>query len=383
MIRFYFIIIILTVILSYSCNKKGSNIETKKLEIKTSNSVKNLSLSKIAKNTHLVKLHTDSVFLIGAIRKIVLKENIYVQNFKKLLVYDSDGIPIFAINNTGKAGDEYYEINDFYVDTINNVIEIWDRVKRTLFLYDNYTGILIKKIKINIDANFFRKLDNDYIFYSNGSYSSKNKEVARVFHVNSNYEIKEEFLRSDYVKMYHFNTPEFLSEINSEIYVEEAPLSKIWHITKQGCNLSYEINIDNQTMTKEEYISMRNLRSSDRFRKLWNEYTLSLGETNVNQLCIKLSIRANGNGYYCFYNPRNDHYHLTENIFEDTYLNIPIWYSNICNNKIICQIPTYKVIESGVDYEPLAKTNPDLYNMIKDLNKFDNPILIISDLKAF
>ncbi|GEM_PF-3390960 len=366
-----------------SCTKQSNTEKYKVLKINTDKSSENIKLSQITNNFKFIKLYTDSLFLIGDIRNIVYKNKIYVQNFQKILVFFPNGSPAYAVNKQGRAGAEYYEINDFHVDTNNNIIEIWDKVRRKLLIFNDNNGRFIKSYKIDIDAYYFKKIKQDYFFYSSGCYLKQGKSTARIFSVNKKGNINNSFLESDYINLYSFSTPAFLSVNNGCVFYDDAPLSEIYKINNNEIELVYKFDINNNTITKGEYLSLRNLRASDRLNQLRRKYNYSIGQTNVNKYCIKFEIMAKSKWYIGFYNIKSNNYYIANNIIEDSILKIPVWYKNICNDKLISYIPSYKILNSNVNYEPLVKTNPEIYKIIKSIHKFDNPIVIISNLKEF
>jgi hypothetical protein len=379
----FLILISLISLLFTSCKHNSTLDNSLELKIDVDNAVQQINLSEISKNSKIIKLYTDSVYLIGDIRNIIYAKKIYVQNMQKILVFNSDGSPSYSINNRGKAGGEYYEIDDFYVDTVNNIVEVWDRVNRKILVYDDITGDFIKTYSLDLDARFFKKLKEYYFFYSDAAYAEKGEKKEKIYCLDSDKKVIKKYLNSDYITLYSFSTPQFLSTYNENIYFDDAPLCNIYKINKRECKIAYKINIGNNSITKEEFLSMEQLRSPERSKLLRSKYNYSIGQTVVYENGIKLTIFGKGKGYFCFYNPINNHYHIGPTIYDDSYLKIPIWYTNINNNKLICQIPTYKIINSKVDYGPMEGDNPELYKMIKNLKKFDNPILIISDLKEF
>ena len=252
-----------------------------------------------------------------------------------------------------------------------------------MFIYDDNTGDFIRSYKWDLDVRYFKKTDGNYFFHSDAAYVKSGEKASRIFCVNQNGEVKNRYLRSNYVNLYSFGTPEFLSVYNEKVYYDDAPLSIIYEITDKKCKIAYKIDINDNTMTKEEFLCMKDLRAPERSKKLVKDYIFSRGKTNIGMHGIKFEIIANGMWHICFYNPESNNYLIGKEIFEDSYLNIPIWYRNICNEKLICYIDSYKVIKSGENYKNLANTNPELFYIIKNLNKFDNPILIISEIKKF
>lgn len=88
----------------------------------------------------VVQLETGDNCLFGDIAKLyVAKDRIFVldsQIAEGLFVFDMEGKFLFAINHKGQGPGEFYSINDFFVDTLNLCIAIYDANMRNLHYHD-------------------------------------------------------------------------------------------------------------------------------------------------------------------------------------------------------------------------------------------------------
>lgn len=367
-----------------SCKESKINDDIEIVKLNTNDAKPGIKLSEISGNPKFIKLYTDSLFLIGDIRQIFYaQDKIYLQNFTKILVYNADGTPEFIINNKGKAAEEYYEINDFYVDTVKNRIKVWDRVKRKMLVYHGETGDYINSFGLNIDARYFKILENNYIFYGGLFYSGESGSEADIIFVDENGNILKKCFAHQYKSMYSFSTPEYFSVCDDKIYYDDAPLSIIWKVSENNCKPLYKFEINNNTLQLDDYLLLKDLRAPKRFKKLLKEYNFSTGQTNVFKYGIKFIVNGNSKSYLGFYSFNTKNSMLSQALIEDEYLNVPIWYSNIIGNKLICSVNSHKLLEADLDLQKLNKQNHELYNIIRATNKYDNPLLIISDLKEF
>lgn len=362
-----------------SCKKNNSSEEFQIISVNTKNFSEKIKLSSIAETPDIIKLYTDSIFMIGDIRQIKYEDKIYIQNFQKILAFNENGTPSFVINKQGKAGAEYYEINDFHINKIKNQVEVWDRVKRTMFYY-NQSGKFIKSVKLNIDANYFKKIDNYYFFYSSASFSGFGEKASRIYCLNEKGDIINEFLKSDHTKLYSFSTPHFLSVSGNALYYDDAPLNKIYKITEKGCDLAYVIDVDGESMTLNDLMEMKDLRSGERFRRITDLYCYSIGITRIWDNGIYLEVNSKRKGYHCFYFPQQKKTLVGTELIEDYFLNGSIYFSNISDNKIICLLPAYK-LKAYKENDDLREVNQELFNIIRNSRRLDNPVLFVANLK--
>ncbi len=355
------------------------DVEVIKIDIPNHN--RQINLSSLTKNPQYVKLHTDSLFLIGDIRKIVYHGKIFVQNFKKIFVFNSDGSPSFVINNRGLAENEYYEINDFWVDTKKNQIEVWDKVKRRMFFFSLVNGDFIESQKWDLHAKYFKKSNGYYFFYSDEEYHKDANKPSVLYCIDEEGNIINKFFKSRVGNLYPFNTPEFLSVSNGDIYFDYAPFNTIYRITEWSIEAKYQLEINNSIVSEQEMLDMSGLREPDRYRKLFKNFYFSTGETKVGEFGLKVIINSKGERLICFIDTENNNYQIGRFLFDDFHLKQPVYYANICQNKLVSFIDSYKLVNSDQSYSHLAEHNPALFEVIKLSRQIDNPVLILSDLK--
>ena len=371
-------LLFIVLLLISTCQTANKNETAAELNIDLNEAKPTINLNDIASDLNFVRLQTQPGFLIGNIRNIIIEKNIYVQNFRNIFVFDIHGNPLYKIDAAGRSEGTYYEINDFRVDDSGN-LEIWDRVKKQMLYFDS-TGEYQFKRKFNVIANYYTKLDSIYYFYNSGAYTKKGAEAYLVSTFGFEGKKRNDYLPVNHLGMNSFSTPYLIGQHNKMVYFEEAPLSKIYALDGNKLFPLYRINICNKTLSKEEYLQMRDMRASDRFHKITNQSYHSRGITAIGDYGIKMTLVGKRKVYICFYNLDDHRYQLGEQVLENHYFNTPIRRNLIYKNRYIGYIPAHEIIDH-VNIKAFIEEEPKTYSVLRNLERGDNPILITGHLK--
>ncbi|HQG73436.1 MAG: 6-bladed beta-propeller [Bacteroidales bacterium] len=163
--------LVLIALFIFSCKEQSDNafeilnIETN-LEITLKSSVFSNSVS-------YVSLKNKNKTVIGEISKMRILENKFVfldKKLSKILIFDYKGELVGFSNNYGKGPLEVSEIVDFYIDTLNETIEVLDVAGYKILVYNKELEPIRKmRVKINGQRNFFKISDNHYLLFNDNS----------------------------------------------------------------------------------------------------------------------------------------------------------------------------------------------------------------------
>ena len=135
----------------------------------------------------LIPLETTKDCLIGEIDKVVqYRNNIYVFDLRqqRLLWFGSDGKFHGQIGQRGKGPGEYLEMQDFQVDTINELIYLSDFRKIHTF---SINGKWIKSANTEFMAYaVHQSTNNEFVFYGGG-------RDNRIYWTNSDFKVINSF----------------------------------------------------------------------------------------------------------------------------------------------------------------------------------------------
>lgn len=157
-----FILLLLSIVCILSCSKKAD----KNTEIKISpngqlHSIKvddltkeeEIPLSSLFKTVKIIPLETNKESLIASLDNMqVHKEIIYILDKKlyKLFLFDKTGKFLRTIGRVGDAPGEYVSLEDYSIDTKNDVIYLLDRQTKKINKHKIPSGEYISSLKIGL-----------------------------------------------------------------------------------------------------------------------------------------------------------------------------------------------------------------------------------------
>ena len=180
------IIFILPILLFISCAKEKKQISNSTNQ----NHIKEIDIGKkcfddksdytdIISDVEFIKLETNSNCLIGNILKIdYFNHNFYILDKNRLLIFDSEGNFLNALDKIGRGHEEYIEIRDFFVDEEGSIFIL---SYKNIVVYDSNLRFLYRqKIKLRQNTGFdlnpvrFLFVDNNYYYFYSGSFGIEN-----------------------------------------------------------------------------------------------------------------------------------------------------------------------------------------------------------------
>lgn len=174
-----FTLSILFLLLSCHREKGGEDqaLETISVDLNMRNHVYS---SELFADIQVIPLETTPESLIRQITQIkYFEERFYIHDYSRscLLVFDSKGHFLFALNEKGNAPGQYLNLTDFEIDKIHKNIVILCAVSNSLYFYD-LEGKFIKNQKLpNIIGayNSFQFQNEDTIAFFTYDYNSRLK----------------------------------------------------------------------------------------------------------------------------------------------------------------------------------------------------------------
>jgi hypothetical protein len=320
-----------------------------------------IQLSNIADTISYLKLETTEECLIGNITTIKNIDSGFLinDNMKSLLLFNKDGKFMWKISKQGRGPLEYEMLNpDFDIDHKLDEILVPDR--KQIFIY-NYSGQFVKVIKVPFYVNQIYVVDS-------GSYliANTNPNENYLAHIiNRNGTIIKDFRNKNIQK----KANEF-GRINNkpysqiEYYQDRILISNmdtIWQLNTKN-ELEIKFIVDCQIKNTENKV-----------------YTYSFNTLNRASL-----------GLYFMYQKSNALYNFDSNLFYklpggpaagiiddiDSGPDVSLWKAK--DGMLIEGIPASRLL--SVDINRIRKESI-LYEIIKNTNLNDNPILRIIKIK--
>ncbi len=148
-----------------ACHKDKGESELRRINIDLSQS-QPTKLSSFVDSVNFVKLHQPNLALGEGLIKIE-SDIIFYWDFTQhtISLFDLSGRHISTLNKRGNGPDEYNLISQFFIDTLNNTLEIWDSNSNNIIVY-SYPDFNVKKTIVNkLQLTFTSGIKLDTITY--------------------------------------------------------------------------------------------------------------------------------------------------------------------------------------------------------------------------
>ena len=368
--------IILLYILTLSCqtgNKKTNKEESVLIKLKESE--EQVYLSQYLSHDEYIALETTPACLIGNIKKIeIYNELIFILDpyiAKKLLVFDKKGKFLHQISEYGKGPGEYLDIFDFVIR--NDKIYILNNRSSV----NEYTinGTFIKTYLLPFWAERLVPINENYWGLITNSDKSHGYEFN--FHLTSLDFNNEKGLLKSKFDDFPIEPLQQVSLINGIPYFFMPLDNKIYNANTERLYKKYilqfpkEYIISDVELQKYTKLSIRN-----RVEKILNN-TISLSSIIFTENLKIIRYNQKKQPYLCFFNNEEDYVTISEEKIIndiDSVPYLPLFYSNIDNDKIISIFQQYKLIDALNNNE---KINTDLLKIISESDENGNPIIAI------
>ena len=202
-ILLYCLVIISIIFFGCDTSDKSSNDNITIIDLSANqNSVANESLITVKK---IIPLETDEWCLIGAIDKIIIKDNrliiVDISKTSSVFCFDYNGKFIKKIFNIGKGVGEYLSIRDFIEKYNNSGYYLYDKKIRKLLDYDNELNY-ISQHNVPISINSLVEFHDKSFIVERSVNEYFLNQCDLTFHISNEY-----LKRPDYLLNYNFNVP--------------------------------------------------------------------------------------------------------------------------------------------------------------------------------
>lgn len=365
-----YIFVFLIIFALASCKQKNSGIDTVTVDLEKLQSV---SFFDIFSQIEIIPLETNDNSLIKDIMKIALFEDkLYVLDYSKseLLIFNSKGNFLTKISDRGQGPDQYLNIADFDVDTINRRITLLAPINSSIYEYDLYGNFEAKHKLPTITGayNRFKCLNNDTIVFWNFDESNRIKFYSK----SQNAILKESYPEKDNI----------LNNFTPFVFPYEN------YFCRSSDNVVYEITNNCEITAKYKWDFMRLNNSEKTIRnfeaipssELRNYTNRILSSEEINYI---LSLHGGTSKYYFTQLWRKN---KRMNVFFDKVKNIQYVFNKTTENANFYPLTWTNEYVIGFYSDllgPIDETLPDAIlnsqaRKIKEsITEYDNPVLII------
>lgn len=363
--------LVLALLIFSNCSNKtdhlNSKLDLKKININVNNFREEGRLSDLVESIDILALETNNDCLIYQISKASLyNSNLYILDnmSQKLLRFNKKGKFLGQISKQGNGPEEYLEINDFYIDTLNRKIYIPAVTKILIYSLD---GVFLKEKKINGLVSHASKIDkNNFVFYGN-------KDSKCIHIANEKFIINKSFFR--FSPMYNVKSFFIFSKYFGKIIFHYSGNDTLFTFlnNKPTPYIYFDFNGKNFTKRDYENLSERNKNNLYDYLLKSGNYVRCLSFLAIDSIA-HFGMTYAQNGYTGFLNMNTNEYYfvnvkkLNNDLFERFFYFHPV---GLTSDRFIVSVPASKIINS--DLSKLLQLNK---KEIKKIDENSNPVLL-------
>ncbi len=388
-----------------SCNRRQQNLQSVKYKVSTIKIPEELSselpLKSIASGIKYVLLETKGNNLISTPEKILFKENrIFLSDSKvnSLLVFNSNGKFLFQKNNIGKGPEDHMVISDFFVDTINHVVELIDPGNIRLIKMD-LNGKFISNHKYPFSSNSFAKFrSGNYLFYS--SYAIDiNKPYYKIGIFDKNFNLLHNLFPIENSSNINASIPNALTEFKDGFNLNVFFCDTVYYVNEYELKAKYYIDFGKFKIKEEDRNSINLAYKKGKGNsKMLNDLTLN----HASAVCKFFESEGVCNFqfqrfriiYKAFYCKSTTMLKCANNIINDIdngLFGTPVGISE--QDELVTLIYPYDLLDHLEEMKKNTKTEKweilkkgkmkNLLSIAAKLKNMDNPVLMFIKLKDF
>ncbi len=175
---------LIVIFFTYGCVTDNKSI--KKITINPS-TAKEVKLSSFVEEVKYIQLETKKESLLGSSIVVKIKDkNIYVwdSNQGVVKIFDIEGKYVSTFDKKGNGPKEYTDMLWFFIDSMENNIEVFDFVKDKIKRFDLLSGEYIEEVELPENLFFDTAVEDDEYYYL-----STNRSPNKINGENTNADI--------------------------------------------------------------------------------------------------------------------------------------------------------------------------------------------------
>lgn len=256
--------------LDNSKDKVSNEIITVKPNLKEN--PKNIHDIGLIRDVEVISLDCDEV-IIGPIDKVIkFGSMIYIldksQN-NSIYIFDVKGNYINSISKHGNGPDEYIQLTDIFIDSMDSSLNIVSRVDEKIFKYDSRGEELKGIIKTDKPFTSITKMNKGYIGYM-GNWIQDKQKSSNLWILDKNLKPKAHYFEIDesWESRNHNNGYPF-SNYNDTYYYTTPMDYNIYEITDESVLIKYSFDLGEMQWPNTSSVDIKN---DNKRRELINQY---------------------------------------------------------------------------------------------------------------
>jgi len=384
LIKQVFIILASILFLLNSCNQGNKGKGYYLIDVRSSieNKGSQVFISALKKDLKYIKLQTPD-HILRFIQKVEITDNfIFVSDRKGLYQFDHNGQFHREVGRIGKGPGEHNGNIRFTVNFSQNEILIYSYLQN-INVYDLESGLFKRALNVNTDLYDLIVLENGEIVFFTWDLPGSDlyAELNEVFLINqlgirkdSIINISRQGVRGNVMgrpSIYvHEGQIHYIYNFRDTLYRIDKSFNRIVYAAfktdNQDSRNNFMLTPGPEIVHYPDYISLPHVLENNEFIFL----TLQKG--------IRPSIAQNTTT--ALYNKKDQQILITpEGFNNDLDGGLNFWPQWLSQGKLVAYHHAYEIIEYFEQNKENNKWEPDFFELVKSLNEFDNPVLVILD----
>jgi hypothetical protein len=375
-----------------SCKHKSDHSEILTISVDVDTKGEIVKLSEVASDVKYIKLETRPDFLLGQIQRYIISDKIYIMQSTKINVFDLSGKALYEIDHLNQKGPAGYRtISDFRIDTVNNIVALWDRYQRKMIKYSSQNGQFFNYKHIQVFAtSFFKSNDESYFFYSNYHPNVRyfKNNLYQIFLFDKNGILLTKFINEPINKHTGGKPLDDFCFYDGKLLISPCGNNSVYQIDKKNCIEVLRLDFGKNQLMDEYFV--------DRKKGGWegvlkSEYACHLGGVQENQWLYKFKFMYKTKSFESLYskttgkaikinhfiNDFDGNYKMTFDIKNNMYSKLlTSFYLKRC----------YLEIQNNMDkndWDKFRSKHAEFSRICENSTDNDNPILLIMTPKKF
>ncbi|MBW6498765.1 MAG: 6-bladed beta-propeller [Bacteroidales bacterium] len=382
-LNYFLIIIVSCLFLLNSCKQVRSGKDYFQIDVRSSidNKAQLVLLSELKKDLKYIKLQATNIPL-RFIQKVELTDDfILVSDRKGLYKFDHNGQLLMEVGRIGKGPGEHNGNIRFAVNVFQNEILIYSYLQN-INVYDLHSGLFKREVFVNSDLYDLIVLENgDIVFFTwelpgSDSYAELNEAILIDKFGNRKDSISNIFrqtVRGNVMgrpSIYnHEGQIQYMFHYRDTLYRIDKSFNKIVHAAFKTDNQESRNNFmltPTPVVHYPDYISIPHVLENNEFIFLTFQKGIlgSIKQNTTTALFKKLEKQV-------LITPQG--------IINDLDGGMNFWPQWLSQGKLLAFHQAYEIIEYFEQNQENNKYGPDFFDLVKSLNEFDNPVLVILD----
>jgi hypothetical protein len=398
--HFLFVVFICVLALT-SCKIRDNAKQTQKFKVITihPHESRSVGLTDLFQEVSLIPLQTSPDALLGSIVRMEIHNNLFfIMDGQLVTIFNTDGTFVSKVSHQGEDPWQYQEFSDFFVDTVQHVIEIMDGVGRRFQRYD-FLGTWLSSSTFPWTAWKYARQGKQYLFFcGNLNNPGHNYSLIITDSISGYPFVRGYFPIADYAKKFlHMSGSYHFYSFAGNLHFFKPLTDTVYQLHEPGVVPRYVVDFGRHRIDAEKLFSREYADMMEFFRFLKSQdYAFNLHNVLENETFLFFRYQIGQESRHVYYDKRTDsvfNIHAWKSDWFDgksirvSAGNAPKavdgkhFYYNMDAYELIATLDSIRSAMPAVQLQEYIRKHSDLATVYEQLKPDDNPIIIRCRIK--